>query len=180
MADEEATETEEQSEKKGGKKKIIIIAIVVLLLGLGAGGGVAYFLFAGDEPVDGEAAEEVEEEEEPEEEIVEEVAIPAQYLALEPEFVISYQVGTRQRFLQVSIELMTRSQTVLDAATKHSPMIRNEFIRVISQQDFDNLRTAEGRATLQRVLLEAAKSLMAREVNNDGVEAVLFTNYVMQ
>jgi len=99
---------------------------------------------------------------------------------LKPEFVISYQVGTRQRFVQASIELMTRHQSVVEAMELHEPMIRNEVIRIISSQDFNTLRTAEGRVALQEQLKSSLTAIMEREAGSDDVEAVLFTNFVMQ
>ena len=116
--------------------------------------------------------EEVVEESEPE--------IPAQYVVLKPEFVVSFQVGPRQRFLQASIEVMTRKQTVVDALTLHEPMIRNDIIRIMGEQDFNQLRTAEGRVALQKQLLKHLQGVMKREAGSPDVEAVLFTNFVMQ
>jgi len=99
---------------------------------------------------------------------------------LKPEFVVSFQVGSRQRFLQVSIDVMTRKQAVVDALTLHEPMIRNDIIRVIGEQNFDRLRTAEGRVELQDLLLQQIRQIVQRESGIEGVEALLFTNFVMQ
>ena len=133
------------------------------------------FLLGGEEEAEGEegAAEAVPE-------VVEEPPIPAQYVVLKPEFVISFQVGTRQRFVQASIEIMTRHQSVVDAMELHEPMIRNEVIRIISAQNFEALRTAEGRVALQEELKTSLTNMMKREAGTDDVEAVLFTNFVMQ
>ena len=161
--------------KKGGKMKLIIIIVAVLLL-VGIAVGVTLFLMSGDDETaaEGEAAEAVPE-------VVEEPKIPAQYVVLKPEFVVSFQTGTRQRFLQVNIEVMTRKQSVVDALNMHEPMIRNDIIRIIGEQNFDRLRTSEGRAELQQKLTEHVAQVVQREVGvSDGVEAVLFTDFVMQ
>ncbi|MAX99203.1 MAG: flagellar protein [Oceanospirillaceae bacterium] len=165
----------EEGSSGGGKKKLIIIIIAVLLL-LGGGAGAAYFfLFMGDD----EAA--AEEGAEAVEEVVEEPEIPAQYIILKPEFVVSFQVGTRQRFLQANIEVMTRKQTIADALTLHEPMIRSNIIRILGEQDFNALRTPEGRIALQDELTAALAQIIKRETGqSDGVEAVLFTDFVMQ
>lgn len=162
-------------EKKGGKKKLIIIILLVIILVAGAVGGTLFFLMGGDEDEavseDGEAVAE---------EVVEEPLGPAMYVILKPEFVISFQVGPRQRYLQLSLQVMTRQQTVVDTLSLHEPMIRNDIIRIISEQDFEKLRTAEGRRALQLALTEHLEMLVQRESGTGGVEAVLFTNYVMQ
>lgn len=158
---------------KSSKKKRILIIVLALIILAALGGGAAFFLLGGEDDVaaDGEATAEVVEEA---------PAEPAQYVILKPEFVISFQVGTRQRFLQVSIEIMTRHQSVADALTLHEPMIRNEIIRIISAQPFEELRMASGRLALQKTLKNELAQIMLREAGSDDVEAVLFTNFVMQ
>jgi flagellar FliL protein len=167
---------QDEASSGGGKKKfILIIVAVVLLIGLAVGTTV-FLMISGD----GEAEVEALEDAVVEEVITEEPESPAQYVVLKPEFVVSFQVGTRQRFLQASIEVMTRQQAIVDALTLHEPMIRNDIIRIMGEQDFKQLRTAEGRVAMQNQLLKHLKDIMKREADTDGVEAVLFTNLVMQ
>ena len=178
MAKEEDLKLEggaEEEAKPAGKKKLIIIILAVVLILAAGGGAAAFFLLGGEDEA---AAEEGAAEAVPE--VVAEPPIPAQYVVLKPEFVISFQVGTRQRFVQASIEVMTRHQSVVDAMELHEPMVRNEVIRIISAQNFDVLRTAEGRVALQQELKTAMTNMMKREAGTDDVEAVLFTNFVMQ
>ena len=157
----------------GGKKKLILIIVGVVLL-IAAAVGATLFLVSGDESSTDEASTDAAEV------VEEEPLLPAQYVILKPEFVVSFQVGSRQRFLQVSIDVMTRKQAVVDALTLHEPMIRNDIIRVIGEQNFDRLRTAEGRVELQDLLLQQIRQIVQRESGIEGVEALLFTNFVMQ
>lgn len=153
----------------GGKKKKLIILIIGALLLVAVAIGATWFLLSGDSD---ESAEEVVE--------AEPVLLPIQYVILKPEFVVSFQVGTRQRFLQVSLEVMTRAPHVKTVLEMHDPMIRNDIIRIMTQQPFDALRTAEGRVALQQALTAHLDQVVAREHGEGGVEAVLFTNFVMQ
>jgi flagellar FliL protein len=163
----------------GGKKKLIIIIVGVILL-IAIAVGVTLFLMSSDdteEDVEGggnaeEVAEEVAD--------VSDVPIPAQYIKMKPRFIVNYNVGTRQRFLQVSIEIMTRSQETVDAIELHNPMLRNEIVRVLSDQNFKHLRTPEGRVELRTKLQDQLITVLKRESSVDGVEAVLFTDFVMQ
>lgn len=165
---------QEEAPSGGGKKKLILIIVAVVLL-IGIAVGATVFFMMGDDEEAADAEEVVAEE------VVAEVTeIPAQYVVLKPEFVVSFQVGTRQRFLQASIEVMTQQQAIVDALTLHEPMIRNDIIRIMGEQDFKQLRTAEGRVALQKQLLKHLKGAMKREAGTDGVDAVLFTNFVMQ
>lgn len=155
----------------GGKKKLILIIVGIVLL-IAVAVGATLFLVGGDSSDEETADKEAVVEEEP--------LLPAQYVILKPEFVVSFQVGSRQRFLQASIDIMTRKQTVVDALNLHEPMIRNDIIRVIGEQNFDRLRTAEGRVELQELLLQQVRQIVQRESGVEGVEALLFTNFVMQ
>ncbi|GGY39694.1 hypothetical protein GCM10011297_11140 [Bacterioplanes sanyensis] len=159
-------------ESKGSKKKLLLIILLGLVLVGAAVAGTLFLLLSGDEDVSDSDTEVAEQIEEPK--------APAQYVILKPEFVISFQVGPRQRFLQLSLQVMTRKSEVVDTLNMHEPMIRNDIIRIISEQDFDTLRTAEGRRALQKQLTEHLDMLVQREGSESGVEAVLFTNYVMQ
>jgi len=164
--------TAAEADSAGGKKKLILIIVGVILLLAAAAGAAFFFLSGGEEEAAGETAEPAAVEAEP--------VMPVQYVILKPEFVVSFQVGQRQRFLQVNIEVMTRKQNVVDALTLHDPMIRNTIIRIIGEQNFEHLRTAEGRIELQQQLLQNLSALLKREAGVDGVEAVLFTDFVMQ
>jgi flagellar FliL protein len=99
---------------------------------------------------------------------------------MKPKFIVNFNVGTRQRFLQTSIEIMTRSQSVVDAIGLHNPMLRNEIVRILSDQDFKQLRMPEGRVELKKILQERLVAILKSEADVEGVEAVLFTNFVMQ
>jgi flagellar FliL protein len=162
-----------EEEAGGSKKKLIIIIVAVVLL-IAIAVGATVFLMSGDDAASDEAS--------PEEaaEVVEEVAIPAQYIKMKPRFIVNYNVGTRQRFLQASIEIMTRSQGVVDAVELHNPMLRNEIVRILSDQDFKALRTPEGRLALKNQLQEQLIALLKSEADVEGIEAILFTDFVMQ
>ena len=73
----------EEEQSGGGKKKLIIIIGIVVVVLLAGGGAAAFFLLGGE---DEEATDE-----EVVEEVVEEPEIPAVYVKLKPEFVISFQ-----------------------------------------------------------------------------------------
>lgn len=158
----------------GGKKKLIIIIVGVLLV-IGIAVGATIFLMSSDDGGEENAAEgEVAAEE------VVEVKIPAQYIKMKPRFIVNYNVGTRQRFLQASIEIMTRKQSVVDAIELHNPMLRNEIVRILSEQDFKSLRTPQGRTALKTTLQDRLVEILKSESDAEGIEAVLFTDFVMQ
>lgn len=163
MAKEE--KKEEQQEKPKSKMMLIIIVVLVALL---AGGGVAvFFMMSGD---DGASEKEAAEPQQ----------LPAIYFDFKPPFIVNYQWNGRQRFVQVSLSVMTRKGAVVDAIQKHMPLIRNNLLMVFSAQDFEMLRTPEGKEALRQQVLEDLQKVLNEEIGEPGVEQVLFTNFVMQ
>jgi len=159
----------------GGKKKLIIIIVAAVLV-VGIGVGVGLFLMGGDdaEPETAEASEEVME-------TVEASKGPAIYIKFKPQFIINYQVANRQRYLQIHMEALTRDTEVAGAMDMHSPMIRSAIINLLSTQDFKFLRTAEGRASIRDTLTVEVNRLVTQETSiENGVEQILFTNFVIQ
>lgn len=176
-AEQDLKLNQEDSETEGGGKKKLIIIIVGVLLVIAIAVGVTLFLMSSDDTAENTEAtgnsEEVAEE-------VAEIQMPAQYIKMKPRFIVNYNIGTRQRFLQASIEIMTRSQAVVDAIELHNPMLRNEIVRILSDQDFKHLRTPEGRTELKNKLQDQLIEVLKRESDVEGIEAVLFTDFVMQ
>ncbi len=174
MATEKELQLDAVEEPKSKKKLIIIIVIAVLVIAIGV--AAALFLMGGDDAVEeGETEEAVAEEE------AELPAAPAIYIKLKPEFIVNYQVGPRQRYLQIYMEAMTRDPAIAEALEMHSPMIRSSIISLLSQQSYEYLRTAEGRADVRIKLQEEIQRLLTQETGIEGgLEQVLFTNYVMQ
>jgi flagellar FliL protein len=164
----------EENEPGGSKKKLIIIIVVALLV-IGGGVGTALFLMGGDdEPVEDVAEEGGQKSTEP-------TQGPAIYIKFKPQFIINYQVAKRQRYLQVHMEALTRDANVAGALDTHSPMIRGSIINFLSTQDFEFLRSAEGRASIRMSLTTEVNRLVAQETGIEGgVEQILFTNFVIQ
>lgn len=162
---------EKQAEEGGGKssKKLIIIIAVVVLIAIGASVGVTYFLLADSS-----------EESPAEETAAAPVKQPAVYFAMKPPMVVTFDQQGRQRFLQVHVSLMARSQTVLDGVELHMPVIRNRLINVYGAKDFEALQTHEGRVALQQESLEIVNTVLTEEKVGGDIEAVLYTNLVMQ
>lgn len=154
----------------GSKKKFLWLGIglVVLLALLGIGG---WLLLGSGEAAPAEDAENVAD-----------LPQPALYLQLEPAFLANYSVGGRQRYLQVSMAVMTRQQAALDALQNHMPMVRNRIIMLLGARDFAGLLEAAGREQLQADVLAALQEILVKETGPEGptVEQVFFTNLVMQ
>ena len=126
MADDDNNTSEEQ-EKPKSKMLIIIIAVLVVLM---IGGGVAAFLMmsGGEEaPVD-DAAEPTQ--------------MPAIYFDFKPPFVVNYQWKGRQRYVQISMSVMTRNPAAIDTINTHMRNIRKKFESI--DPSFDCIKSEYG------------------------------------
>lgn len=75
---------------------------------------------------------------------------------------------------------MTREQDVIAALVKHAPTIKSKLVILLSGQQFDVLKTPDGRLALKLECLTAVQEILSAEIGKPGVEKVLFTDFVMQ
>jgi flagellar protein FliL len=169
MSDAKPAEATPAPPKSSKKLLIIILAAVVLLGGGGAG---AWFAFAGK----GDAKKPPEKKE-----AKHEVKLPAQFVELDPPFVVNFEAGTSARFLQIAVQLMTREPHMVEFLKSNSPIIRNDLLLLFGNKQVEEVSTQEGKEALRAAALEAVRKIVASEGEKpDGVEAVYFTSFVMQ
>ena len=185
MADEE----EKEKPKSSGSlvTKILLFGVlpimtaIVLVVGtlfiagvLPGGGGAQHTQTAeGDaEGGDGESTNSEGEEEA--------APMPAVYLPIDPAFVVNFASQGKARFLQVTVEVMTRDPAVPDQVKLHMPVIRNNLMLLFSSQTYDTVSTLEGKEALREQALEVIQQILEEETGEPGVEAVYFTSFVMQ
>jgi len=155
-----------------GRLKLIIVIVVAMLVAVALSvGGTLYFMGKGDD-LGGSKSEEA-------------VAVvsgkqPAIYEVLMPAFVVNFNHKGRQRYMQVSIALMTRDQSALDALKVHMPLLRNRLVMLLSSQDFEALKTPVGKEMLRQQATASVQELAQKEIGKLAVEQVLFTNFVLQ
>lgn len=102
------------------------------------------------------------------------------YLALEPPFTVNFVDQGLLRYLQVNVSVMARDRAVLEAVQAHSPQIRNNLIVLFGSRDFATLSSAEGKEKLRTLVLKEIQSILNKEIGEPGIEAVYFTNFIMQ
>lgn len=183
MADGDTLENDEELEEKSEKKKLplklIIIIAVVVLIGSGAG---AFFMMGDNGAEDATVSENVESAGNTEVAKGEEGGGmgEAYYFSLDPPFIVNFTGKSRARFLQVSIEGMTRDATVKEAITKHFPQVRNNLVLLLSSKTHDELNTPEGKSALRKQVLKEVQKVLEAETGKEGIEDVYFTSFVMQ
>ncbi|BBL77015.1 flagellar basal body-associated FliL family protein [Methylomagnum ishizawai] len=106
---------------------------------------------------------------------------PTLYQELEPAFVVNFQGSPDARVLQVSLSVATDDPGAVEAVKKHSPMIRNNLLMLMSAEDPGVLKTTEGKEALRAKLLEEINAIIKKQARKrDAIQEVYFTAFVMQ
>ena len=106
---------------------------------------------------------------------------PPLYLALDPAFVVNFQADQMVRFLQVSIEVMSRDQPTLDLLKDNDPVVRNDLLILLANQKYALIATPAGKEQLRADALAAIRKVLVQAGGDPKrLEAVYFTSFVMQ
>lgn len=170
MAEEQELRLDADNTTSKVSKKIIIIVVVVLLLLITAGVG-AFFVLGSDDQGDNQANAAEEQAA---------VEQPIQYHTLAPSFVVNFVTQTRQHYVKLGIDVVTRNPEVITALEHHEPMVRNEILRVVGEKGFNSLRDIDKKIELQKELKTLLSTILSEEAGVDGLQAVIFTEFVMQ
>jgi flagellar FliL protein len=178
MAEED--ELEEKPKKRFSFLKLFLFVILPILLisgtvtGLYLGG-----LFGGDTAAsaEGDGQDELASEEGDAES---EQIGPAIYVSLDPAFVVNLTGGGAARFLQITVDVMTRNPMVEEHVKTHMPAIRNNLVMLFSSQTAESVSTLEGKENLRAEALKVVQEILENETGDPGIEAVYFTSFVMQ
>lgn len=169
MANKEELDLDVQQKPAGKKHLILYIIIAVLVLAL-VGGGAAFFLLKGDADSAGEAGSK---DSKP-------AAVkPAHYLALD-KLVVNFGPGAPVRFLQVNLQVMSHDPVALKAMETHMPAIRNDILLLLGGQKYEEVNTPEGMERLRGAILEKVQNILDTYEKGRKVEAVYYTEFVMQ
>jgi flagellar FliL protein len=156
------------------KKKGALLMIFVAVVALAAGGGGAYFFVGGKADKSASSDENGAEGEGKHK-------LPAQFVKLDPPFVVNFEAKGLMRFLQVSIEVMTRDPETVDLIKKNDPMIRNDLILLFGNQKYESISTREGKELLRAEALKVVSKVIGDEGGKaEKVEQLYFTSFVMQ
>jgi flagellar protein FliL len=165
MAEAVAKAAEDAAPGKSRKLLIIGIAAFVVL----AGGGAAAFMMMGHS--DPHKKHEVKKE----------PAKPPLYVALDPPFVVNFEGEQLVRFLQVTVQVLTREPETQELLKVNDPVIRNDLLMLFANQKYEVVAQREGKEKLRMEALKSIKHVV--ETNGgkpDSIENVYFTSFVMQ
>lgn len=196
--DDKDKDKEEEGEgktpkKKGKLLKIIVIVVSVLVLLGGTVGGTMYFTGAFTHDEGNAAAESTDTADTANNEgdaaskdkkgkkgSKKKAKSVPNYYAFDPAFIVNFVENNQIRYLQITMEIMTRDETVIEDIKTHMPVIRNNLVLVFSNQTYDTLSTAAGKQKMRDEALAEIQQILKNETGKAGVEAVYFTSFVMQ
>ncbi|WP_282131861.1 flagellar basal body-associated protein FliL [Pseudoalteromonas aliena] len=176
MAEDTNLEIEETGKSK--KKLIIIIAAALLVVGGIAG----YFLMSGSdapaEAVNKETAAATDASADTASSSAE--VGTALYVAMPRPFVFNVPGSSRDRIVQVKVQLLVRGSVNEETAKKHIPLIEGKLLSIFSTTTADELSTSAGKETLRFAALEKVQAALIDVEGSKVIERVLFTGFVMQ
>jgi flagellar FliL protein len=160
--------------KKKSKLLLIIIAVVVIL---GVGAGAYFFFFMGATPSMTEGEDSTSEV------LVENFesqAGRALYVAMPRPFTFNAPGVSRERIVQIEVQLMVRGTENEELAKRHIPMIEGALLQVFSASNADDLVTDVGKVELKERATAEVRQVMTELESEPVVEQVLFTGFVIQ
>jgi flagellar FliL protein len=175
MAEENENNLTLEEEANSGKKKmmvIIIAAVVVILLAV-----VGFFMFSGGDESP-EQAPAAAAESAP---VVEGAALGnAMYVTMPRPFTFNVPGTTRDRLVQIKVQLMVRGDNNHELAKRHIPLIEGTLLKAFSTANADDLATTAGKDAIKAKAVKDVQKAVFDVVGSKIVEEVLFTGFVMQ
>jgi flagellar FliL protein len=165
--------------KKKSKLLLIIIAAVVVL---GGGAGAFFALKKKSPAADASSASTASADKAAakEDKPGAKKATPS-YFKFDPAFVVNFGGEGSARYLQVTVEAMSRDPKVIEDLKVDEPAVRNDLVMLFSSQDNATLMSPDGRDKLRASTLDIVRKVLNAEGSNGkALEAVYFTSFVIQ
>lgn len=157
----------------GGNNKMMFIAMGVMFVVLMGGMAGMFFMMKSGNKTSGDAAAGKAEEAK--------AKAAAIYVGFEPPFVVNFPADSQVKFMQISVQIMTREANVEHEIKSNDPAIRDALLILFGEQTADKMATAQGKEQLRKDALEAVRNVIKHEGGEaDKVEAIYFTSFVMQ
>lgn len=141
----------------------------LLLILIVASGAAAWWYFMIYQPMEG-----IGHEERP-------TLSPPLYVALDPPFVVNFEAERLVRFLQITMQVMSRDSATIDLIKANDPVIRNDLLLLLGNQKYAEVSTRDGKEHLRAEALKTVRRVIASGGGRpERIEAVYFTSFVMQ
>lgn len=164
-----------EAEPVAPKKKSKLLLIVLVLLLLGGGGAAGWYFWPGEDPAapkKGEAGKAAVAKVAP--------AKPRTYVPLEPFTVNLQREDGQPPFLQIGLSLKLTDETLSAPVKLAMPEIRSRVLLLLMGKTASELSTPEGKKLLAEQLAREVVQAVPGTTAASGLEAVLFTSFLIQ
>ena len=176
-----ADEAEVKEKKPLSTMKIVILAVVLASIISGGAVGLTLFLLVDDSQQPAASAKakdaDTDDEEGEEDEVVEG---PPIYHRLDPKFVVSFGDQRNARFMQFTVQIMTRDKNVISQIKEHNPVIRSNLLLLFYNKTPDLMSSGEGKQQLLLEITEDINASLEKLTDASGVEAAYFESFLIQ
>ena len=102
------------------------------------------------------------------------------FTPLSPPIIVNIMDGRYVRHMQVLIELKLTDKSKAPKLDLHKGPIRHELILMLSSQDAATISSAKGKEQLRKDALAAVQKVMQDLEGEPIIEALYFTNFIIQ
>ena len=102
------------------------------------------------------------------------------FIPLNPPIIVNIMDGKNVRHMQVIIEIKLVDPANSAKIELHKGPIRHELILLLSSQDASTISSATGKEQLRKDSLEAIQKVLQELEGDPIVEALYFTNFIIQ
>ena len=102
------------------------------------------------------------------------------YVSLDPAFVVNVSDGLQIRHMQISVQVKLKQADFAGYVEEHNPAIRHAMVMLLSGQETKALKTVAGKQELMTEALAAIQQVLNDNIGNAGIDAVYFTDLIIQ
>ncbi len=103
----------------------------------------------------------------------------AHYVKFHPDFIVNLK-GDRSHFLMVTVQGMSRQAAGITAAKHHMAGIRHHILMLLSEQTPDQLKSPKDMQRLMDETLVQVQDFLKSETGDPTIEAVYFTDFIVE
>lgn len=104
----------------------------------------------------------------------------ALYVSMPRPFIFNVPGATKDRLVQIKVQLLVRGSNNEETAKVHIPLIESTLLRTFSTSNAEELITVEGKENLKKKALKEVQEALVGVAGSEVVDEVLFTGFVMQ
>lgn len=105
---------------------------------------------------------------------------PSNYISIHPAFVVNVSDGLTVRHMQVKTQLKLSSPDMAQYIEQHKAAIQHEMVMLLSGRKVSEVKTIQGKEKLRTEALAAIQKVMEENTKLKIVDAVYFTEFVIQ